>query len=482
MLPFATEFPVTAKVDRDNFVGEVSIWLRGIDSSTVLHDGEGESLDSESTLLRSPAGEELRLREIITEGSLKSIGFRHDLPDSEGRLWRTEAVLRHSADDINQSLIRLRTQCIAQRTDARLLTPRKPYLIKAWLKSGWGGKDGLLDVTDKATWLKDDDLGLADACSVTLGSASRFLPVVYVSAADAGGWILSQRAIDKLAYDLGGMAHVVVEPNRMFSFRLRDETDGANAYGGAIGLALPRRGIIRRFYHGWQIRSNGNLMGTIHAMTLNLRSQMPALGWGWTDLQEQALRMQRMQNRNRLSAEEVEDIYSEEIETLKDRIKDLENELNERSLAEINKSSEGNFSADDLTCRLGPEVWPGEISDRLRLAAQTALLSADHTGLDSRSRVMLERFLDQIPPSRALNELREELNRASRRDASALEAILLRHGYHEKSRGKHISFEADDEYEGLATITSSLTPSDHRASRNFQKRIERSFGITKLPK
>src|SRR5690606_35895810 len=147
-----------------------------------------------------------------------------------------------------QDLVRLRTQCIATTPGARLDTPRKPYLIKALLKSGWGGTDQGIAVSDQPVWLEGTDAGIATAKLVTLGEAAKWLPTVYVSATGNGSWLLSRQEIETLAYDLGGIAHVVVEPDRAFSFDLRDATEARNAYGGTVGLSVPGQGIARRYY------------------------------------------------------------------------------------------------------------------------------------------------------------------------------------------------------------------------------------------
>src|SRR5690606_7137965 len=132
----------------------------------------------------------------------------------------------------------------------------------------------------------------------------KWLPTVYVSATGNGSWLLSRQEIETLAYDLGGIAHVVVEPDRAFSFDLRDATEARNAYGGTVGLSVPGQGIARRYYLGWQIQNADELATAVRSAASALRSQMPAFGWDWTELQEQALRAQRERDRNRLTAAE----------------------------------------------------------------------------------------------------------------------------------------------------------------------------------
>jgi len=482
MLPFSTEFPVIPSDNRAAFVAEVVAWIRGMQHQTVLSSKSEAELDRANVHVRSNTGEELRMRELRTGDGWTAIGIRHDLPDDLGRVWRTECVLKRASAEGGQDLVRLRTQCIATTPGARLDTPRKPYLIKALLKDGWGGKDQQFSVTDQPVWLENNDAGLASAKSVTLGDAAKWLPTVYVSATGVSSWLLSQREIEKLSYDLGGIAHVVVEPDRAFSFQLRDETEGRNAYGGTIGLSAPGQGIVRRYYLGWQIQDGRELATAIVAAASSLRSQMPAFGWDWTELQEQALRVQREREKDSLTEAEWNQLHQEQIDNLHDRIRELEQQFSAIPAASLG-TDEAEFSTDNLVQRVGPEVYSGEISDRLRLAAKTTLSVADQIGLDARSKAIFQRVVERLPASPALAELSQDLARATKdpkRVASELTSLLARHGYTEKSDNKHIRLEANKGFDGLDSITLPKTPSESRGLKNLRKQIERTLGITKL--
>ena len=422
------------------------------------------------------------MRELRSSGGLSALGARHDLPDNVGRVWRTECVLRRGAADGGQDLIRLRTHCIAASPGARLETPRKPYLIKALLQGGWGGTDQLFAVTDRPILLDSSDAGLATAMSVTLGTATVWLPTVYISATGSSSWLLGQHEVEKLAYDLGGIAHVVVEPDRVFSFNLRNETSARNAYGGTVGLSAPGQGLVRRYYLGWQLQNGEELAAAVRTAASTLRSQMPAFGWDWTELQEQALRAQREREKDSLTEDEWSQLHQEQIDNLQDKISQLEQQLSIAPSASIG-SDDAEFSTDNLVRRVGPEVYPGEISDRLRLAAKTALSVAEQVGLDARSRAVLGRIVDRLPLSPALAELSQDLARATKdpkRVASALTSLLSRHGYSEESENKHIRLQANEMFDGLESITLPKTPSDNRGLTNLRKQIERTLGITKL--
>jgi hypothetical protein len=480
MISIATEFPVRPDVGRAEFVAHAVTWLRGTDYSTVLGTTDRE-LDGDWAHLKTNGGEELRLRELWHGETFQGVGFRHDFPDLEGRLWRTEAVLRIAAAAPGQGLVRLRTQCKAQDQTVRLLIPKKPYLIKALIADRWGGADGRLEVSDKPRWLTEDQGDVQLASDITGGQATTFLPVVYVSANDQKRWLPTTSQIDKLAFDLGGIAHVVVEPSRPFSYRLRELTQGSNVYGGNLAVSVPGRGIGRSFFLGWRTPSIDDLLAAVRDTAIALRTQMPAAGWDWTDLQEQAFRQVRERDHARLSAEETEALYVQEIENLGDRVRQLEAQLQQERESETQDPLE--VLMRPVTDQVGPEIYAGEFGDRLLLAAKETLTLAEQIGLDRRSKVVLEAITRELKASGGLFEFRDELRRATkdpRRLATELTALLQRHGYRKKSDNKHIRLEAEDEYSGLDSLTLPKTPSDDRGLQNLRKQIERTLGISKL--
>nr|WP_272211282.1 hypothetical protein [Marinicella sp. W31]MDC2877169.1 hypothetical protein [Marinicella sp. W31] len=80
------------------------------------------------------------------------------------------------------------------------------------------------------------------AKAITFGEATDWLPIIYISAKGNSSWIISADEIEKLAYDLGGVAHVVVEPNREFSFALREITSAKIFTEARSVFLFPERG------------------------------------------------------------------------------------------------------------------------------------------------------------------------------------------------------------------------------------------------
>jgi len=209
---------------------------------------------------------------------------------------------------------------------------------------------------------------------------------------------------------------------------------------------------------------------------------MPAFGWDWTELQEQALRVQREREKDSLTEAEWSHLHQEEIANLQDKIRGLEQQLTVIPAATLGTDAT-EFSTENLVQRVGPEVYSGEMSDRLRFAAKTTLSVADQIGLDARSKAIFQRVIKRIPISPALAELSQDIQRATKdpkRVANELTSLLARHGYSEKSDNKHIRLEASKGFDGLDSITLPKTPSENRGLKNLRKQVERTLGITKL--
>lgn len=339
-MPFATEFPVKAGLDSRMFVAQIITWLKGTQYSRLFENNVEIDLDGDSPLAISANGEELRLRVLKVSGAEKAVGFRHDFPDQEGRLWRTESVLLRNDKEGDQSIVRFRTQCIARESGAKLHHPRKPYIIKSFLVDRLSGTDGQFLVSDEPVWLKNNDDSLQLAESISLGKASNNLPIIYISTIKGSSWPFNRKQVDKLAYELGGVAHVVVEPDRDFSITLRDLTSGQNVYGGAIGIALPNYGFVRRLFASKQSPGSRNLVDIVHDTAHALRSQMPSCGWDWTELQEQSLRQHRQRERNRLTSQEERALYEEENENLRETIVQLKDDLARQQSINSNNAHE----------------------------------------------------------------------------------------------------------------------------------------------
>lgn len=167
------------------------------------------------------------------------------------------------------------------------------------------------------------------------------MPIVYVSANNNN---LPHVDPVQLSQWLSGMAHVVVEPTRAFSFELMDEVYNENAYGGAVAIYWPD-GIGK-----WSFLPNGNYsdpremqISIARKIRSSLLSQRTKSECRWGFVQEQKSRVE-LKALMASGSKEVEDfikLFELEIKSKDDEIQLLEAEINRLKYSKrtINESS-----------------------------------------------------------------------------------------------------------------------------------------------
>ena len=346
MKSFITEFPVNNDLDSTIFITKTLEWIKGIKNSSILENHSQKILDEDACDLEcAKTKEKLSLRRIKKEDGTIISGFRYDIYDSNGRLWRTEGVLHPSI--AYHSILQFRSTCKAEKVGAKLEYPKKPHLIKILLKEEYGGVDGILTVQDKPHFLENNEVGLRIAENSILGKEYSFLPVIYISKKDDGRCIFTIDELNKLSYELGGIAHVIVEPSRSFSFELRERVNSRNPYDGAIGIALPTSGIRKLLYMGWRLQTQKDIFYKLISIAKEYHNLLPKIGWDWSTLQEEYTNKVLERERDKLSFDEIEDLLRSEIKAKDDLINSLKaeiGELSELSFKQIDqKEGGGNF-------------------------------------------------------------------------------------------------------------------------------------------
>lgn len=392
---------------------------------------------------------------------------------------RPEGAKQHS--------VRLRTQCQALEPSAQIETPRKPYLLKSLLMDGWGGQDGRFVVSDKPVWLEETNEHLALTESAIFGEATADLPIVYVSTRSGSSRDLSDDRIERLAYRLGGVAHILVEPSRAFSFDLKNVAEGKNAYGGAIGIYSPVLGLTGRYFIDWDLADPDALSERVEDAVIALRTRMPVRGWDWSELQERSLRSLRSGPHEEIEFKELEKIYLEEIDALTEQVSDLKGTIDDQNEMIVNneksKSNRTNDPFNNLFNLVGREIYSGEVADRLRLAAKVALSQKGTGAIDERSAEIFSTFISKVQRSEEGSAFVDQLkNCTSSNDklSSALIPFLSSHGFNKKSENKHIRMEPEASLKGIGSATIPKSPSDHRTAKNMRSQLMQLLGLRSI--
>lgn len=248
MLLFATEFPVDPGQELPDFLRVARDWILSTHETALTAESLAGLLDRDE--LSVAAGDELlRLLRVNEPGDeAAALGYARQ----EGPLkWATTLV--HSRQDAD-AWVSVRVSVDARERGVAVPQARKPVIVHSLLDELGGAMDGALAVRAVPVRLSDLDMELAVRC-VTAEAGCR-LPVVYVSVDQAGGHVLH---VDALALALAGIAHVLVEPDRMFSMQLKHLCGSRNVYGGTIGVHWPDGSGRRPFFVGGTFKTAADL-------------------------------------------------------------------------------------------------------------------------------------------------------------------------------------------------------------------------------
>lgn len=92
MRVFATEFEIDPLSDAA-FIASAKAWVEGMQHQTVFSAGAKRNDDPEQPELIGVAGDKLTFRKYQGRDTNRvAIGLRHEFPDAQNCLWRTEAV------------------------------------------------------------------------------------------------------------------------------------------------------------------------------------------------------------------------------------------------------------------------------------------------------------------------------------------------------------------------------------------------------
>jgi len=476
---FATEFPVTREITNSEFAASAIAWIRGISKSTVLQNFEGKEQYDDDFFLEAGSGETLQFKS-YEDSAIRALGVRHELPDLIGRVWRTECVVSHCDAG---SFLRVRGQCLLNDSSATVMTPKKPFFITQAIEDGWGSNDGDFAVSNTPFHLNDTNLGLAS--EVVKGEQECLLPCVYVSRGNDNTLSLDA---DVLARKLAGLAHVVVEPSRKFSFRLMENSFRRNPYGGAVGIFIRGRGEVIRLYAKSGTGKQHTKIAEVISAVVDLNSKQSARsGLEWQTLQELQGRRLRKQVSENLSEElsDYIDEFDREISAKDEKIKNLQ------QLLELANAIGNDFAGESpdiislgLAEKLGSQLYDGEFSDRLRYFMLDSLSLNRGADLDHRTIELVSRIVENTSYSGRAISLVGQIKSAGKdgnQMSKNLGNILSGFGYAKSTEGKHVKYTPPTSLFGLPNEILPSTPSDsQRGGKNKSSDIIRNMGLSKF--
>lgn len=459
MLVWATEFPATAGKSADDLLPVAKEWLVGSPHTEWTHAHFGDEPLGETTTYRA-GGQIVAIARVEADGQ-RWAGVQQRWVENGEHEWTTEIV---GYEHQGTLWISVRLDCNLLLPGLTLPVPKKPYLLKPLFERLGGGFDGILPIGNTPIVLDEDEVDLA--ASLMLGTARTRLPVVYVS---VGGRGFHAVDTNRLAKWLAGMAHVVVEPSRTFSFTLSRHVGGTNAYNGSVGIYWP--GGVGEPAHFRLQRSTTkaelerHLEGELRIALIRVR---PRSEGTWAALQA-ALSHARLDQLRAMGSTKVEayiEAFDIELTAKQQRLDEAEAEIR-RLEAEIRRYHAFSRESGEGFLKRGAEqdYYPGEMRDAVlkALAAGRASLMPD-----SRWMHLVDAVLSANPPSENRDEviagLKNALSKMTKFGGSEKRALELL-GFTVSDAGKHAKavYYDDERY----MITVSKTPGDHRSGKNL---------------
>lgn len=412
----------------------------------------------------------------------KQVAFRIAITDENGELWTTDAALNENDHELQLRLAREK-KSISAELDKRF---HLPYLFKKLIKDHIAAMDLDLPITEEPIFLNDDNIHII--ANLTNGEKKYALPVVYVSHPfNKDDYDLD---IFEMSKDMAGSAHVIVEKETATSFKLRELTNGKNAYNGAIDvfydndsfryLKWPeltanqyRYKISQAIYVRLAMR---NIDEFSSLSAIRIRNKIRKLEHTNMESERLAFEIETLKDKNK-EIEELFELSSEEAKLLQKQVNGLENKVT-ALMGALNKKNESEGDTAVLLKHSETEFYEDEIK-RIILESIRAYLKG--FGEEERARRdfhLLNDLLLNNEVSEIGNLLRSAIfqvirkNRLSKSDVRELEGL----GFEIQSGGHNkYLFHNDDRY----IVTISNSPSDYREGENLaHDAIKLIFGRT----
>lgn len=465
MLAFATDFPVVRTSANDDFLQAVGSWILQSPHTSFVND-DLQPLLSLKDFVHEKNNERVEMLRFDSRSESGS-AIRH-LRHDQGLDWTINIVFNQNT---SESWIGIQLFCESRHPSARLPPAKKPYIVKTLLGTLGGGDDGILAVQDTPHILSDLEIDVA--ARLISGDAKIRLPIVYISCGFDGSYLVDA---NNLARQLSGMAHVVLEPNRPFSNRLKIEVRGENVYGGTVGVYWPDGGGRRSYFLGERYDSPIEITPAItEEVRTALANRRPLEHCTWSHVLEISSH-QAIEELKASGSREVDKYiatFDKELRAKQDRLEAAEKEIrrlqSELQIYEAQSSSRG---ASLLNGGTEHDFFPNEIFAITRDALSYA---RQHVPDDSRRQHVLDALLDANPArsdlASAKKEQLKQLLRGKKKIDSKTRRQLESLGFAISEDGKHhkLVYQGDERY----VFPLPKSGSDHRGGLNAASDIGR---------
>lgn len=455
MIQYQTQFPLPPSATEESIWAILDSWVAGsphnsIEPGSILMPSDGDQLvvkDGNITAISS--------REMHESVEISGFQLKDDQPEET---WRTEIIFARDSTKLWCGLRTLRESPLAKPPTRSI---KKPIILQLLAEefSTEQGNGSTLRTSPRL--LEETEEALAAQMINAVSDGDSLMPLVYAS---YGQKRLKDDPLNVLAKRLCGLATVIVEPSRAFSFAIQNASGGSNVYGGAVGVHWSAIRTPDRFFPG-NYESPLDLVEDVadHVRSTLLNQRLSRqLTWDYLD----EIRMERL-GRARIEAakaggDEALDELAEESTRLITNNQKLSDQL-EKARVEIQVLEQQLSSAQARRQTTLKEFYPGEADWHLRHVLTKFLRDAKP---DVRQTEIVEQILDRVPPSDdlddALQAVKDELS-GGNAATPKLRKTLRRFGI-DLSTDNHPKFQFTQSSSYLVTMAG--TAGDVRSGKN----------------
>lgn len=224
MILLSTKFPVISELTPEILSDLLSDWIGSSNHYSLSVDYNGESEYEVSS-----EDEKQVLKIYRTDDK-----FAIQLTKTDDTSIYTNTYILSTVGEQPLVFVQLAREFL-KPTQQRYSSLRVPKLMRMIFWQEYGGMDGNILVDDKSLIIRRNNMEIAKR--IVLNEFSYINPIVYVSPYSDNGTYATN--YEKLAADLLGIAHVVVEGSPYISEMISVVTDGKNPQNGNIAIFLP---------------------------------------------------------------------------------------------------------------------------------------------------------------------------------------------------------------------------------------------------
>lgn len=404
----------------------------------------------------------------VKSGDLDLIGMRYINPGYEGDKFYTTIVGSKSETEFLVSV-----NLEYDSPGAKIKGPfiKKPYIVKMLINSLGGGRDGDILVSDKPILLNEGEEAFVG--DILRGLPGAIMPVLYLST-DNNGCIMLDSS--KLSNDLSGIANVLVEPSRSFSFKLREIMKGKNVYGGAIGVYWPD-GLGRYFWRPEDLEKENSERDIYDKIVFALNSRRLRRDLIWDNIQSihNTAIIKEMKESHTKDVDTLFELYETESKNKDKQIHDLEERLGKINAELRRVKSSTAFEQGLIEDPQIVQLFKGEVRQIIYDCVKQCYNSLPN-GTTRRKQV-----LNSVLETNIIEDKRKEIEDKIKRmfnDYTGLTGKMrseLKHmGFSISEEGKHYKLYMEGQ-EGGISVAVPKTPSDYRAGKNVASEILRVF-------